>query len=108
MAPAASLLAVLPLSVVEIVADFALERYAHRGSQGALLLGVFGYVAMAWLLVRSMAGGAGILLINNLWDGVSTLLESAAAYLVLGERFERRRQYAGAALIVAGVFLVKP
>jgi multidrug transporter EmrE-like cation transporter len=42
-----------------------------------------------------------------MWDGVSGLFESLAAYYFLGERFEHNNQYLGLGLIILGMFLLK-
>jgi len=47
------------------------------------------------------------LLVNNAWDGMSSLTESLFAYVVLGERFDHWSQYVGLVMIVVGLFLLK-
>ena len=42
-----------------------------------------------------------------MWDGVSGLIESLAAFVVLGDRLEKKSQYLGIILIIAGVVLLK-
>ena len=48
-----------------------------------------------------------VLLVNNAWDGTSSLIESIYAYVILGERFENYYQYFGVVLIVYGLYLLK-
>ena len=36
-----------------------------------------------------------VMYVNGLWDGMSGLLESAAAYIILGERLNKWYQYLG-------------
>lgn len=38
-------------------------------------------------------------MVNNAWDGTSSLLETIFAYVVLGERFDNYLQYLGAGSI---------
>jgi multidrug transporter EmrE-like cation transporter len=42
-----------------------------------------------------------------MWDGISGILESAAAYVVLGDRLEKPMQYVGLVLTFAGIMLMK-
>jgi drug/metabolite transporter (DMT)-like permease len=46
-------------------------------------------------------------MVNNAWDGTSSLIESLFAYFILGERFEHFSQYFGAFAIILGLFLLK-
>jgi drug/metabolite transporter (DMT)-like permease len=48
-----------------------------------------------------------VLLVNGAWDGISTILESVAAYFILGERFDNYLQYIGLIFIVIGLYLLK-
>lgn len=95
----------LCLALVEIVADFGLKIYANTGSWSALNLGSLGYVGVVFFLIRALTGST-ILYVNGMWDALSTLLESAAAFIILGERFEDPLQYVGLALIIAGTFFL--
>lgn len=94
------------LSAVEIGADFALQRYAWLYDPTALLAGIAGYGGVVALIIVALRGGS-LLYVNSVWDGVSALMESAAAMVFLGERFERPSQYAGLAFVIAGLFLLK-
>jgi multidrug transporter EmrE-like cation transporter len=42
-----------------------------------------------------------------MWDGVSAILETAAAFFIFGERMNSWTQYLGLALIIAGIFILK-
>jgi multidrug transporter EmrE-like cation transporter len=42
-----------------------------------------------------------------MWDGVSGLLESLAAYIFLGERLNHWSQYVGLAMITLGLMVLK-
>ncbi len=101
-----SLLRVGILSVLEVFGDFMLKRYATLGSLSSLGLGIMGYVGVVAALIWSFHTG-NVLIINGLWDGMSALIESLAAYFILGDRLESPSQYMGLMLIVVGVFLLK-
>ncbi len=95
------------LSLSEIGADFAMKRYVLYHNPEDLLQGGFGYVFVVLFLLLSLRSAPSILYVNAMWDGLSALLESAAAYILLGERFENPRQYFGVALIVLGLFFLQ-
>ena len=46
-------------------------------------------------------------MVNNAWDGTSSLLESLFADIVLGERFDNYLQYLGIGSIILGLYLLK-
>lgn len=101
------------LSLAEILGDFELEAFAHGKGQDHLYGGLAGYAGVIFMLIRSMqptrnrSEGSTIMKVNLLWDGVSALIESLAAYYILGERFKDDTQYLGALLIIVGLFLIK-
>jgi multidrug transporter EmrE-like cation transporter len=45
--------------------------------------------------------------VNGIWDGASGLLESLAAFIILGDRLDKKSQYIGILFIIVGVVLVK-
>lgn len=101
-----SLQQILALSLTEIIGDVALKEYANDKGVGYLGLGVAGYIAVVILLIINLQGSS-ILLVNNAWDGTSSLIESLYAYFILGERFENYLQYFGVVLILFGLYLLK-
>jgi multidrug transporter EmrE-like cation transporter len=101
-----SLLEVIGLSLVEIIGDYGLKQYANDKGISFLGVGVAGYVAVMYFLVVSLQGST-LLLVNNAWDGISTILESLFAYVILGERFDNYLQYVGMVFIISGLFLLK-
>lgn len=101
-----SLPEILTLSFVEIVGDFALKEYANNGGLMPLAVGIFGYTGVVAMLIVNLQGSS-VLLVNNAWDGTSSLMESIAAYLILGERFDNYLQYFGVIFIALGIYLLK-
>ena len=94
------------LSIVEIYGDFALRFYAQTSNLIWLLHGLVGYAGVVWLLIVSFKF-KNVLYVNGMWDGISGLLESIAAYFILGDRLEKPSQYTGIILIIVGVVLLK-
>jgi len=94
------------LSVVEIFGDFNLRWYAQSNQFSYLVYGIFGYIGVIYYLVKSLRTD-NVLYVNGMWDGVSGIVESMAAYLVLGDRLEKPMQYIGLLMVSAGIYLLK-
>jgi multidrug transporter EmrE-like cation transporter len=101
-----SFVEIVGLSLIEIVGDFALKQYANGGTIIHLIVGIFGYIGVVIMLIISLHDST-VLLVNAGWDGTSALLESLAAYLILGERFTDNTQYFGVGFIIVGLYLLK-
>jgi len=97
---------ILCLSAVEIIGDVSLKEYANDKGEIFLLIGILGYVGVVIFLILNLQGST-LLIVNNAWDGTSSLIESLFAYFILGERFEHYSQYLGAFAIILGLFLLK-
>lgn len=98
---------IFALSAIEIVGDFSLKAYANdEGGLEMLALGILGYVGVVIMLIVSLQDST-VLIVNGAWDGISTIIESIAAYVVLGERFDNYMQYVGLVVIVIGLYLLK-
>lgn len=97
---------VLTLSAVEIFADFQLRWYAQTSSLQYLWAGLAGYAGVVYFLIKSLRMD-NVLYVNGLWDGLSGLIESLAAYYFLGDRLKSSQQYVGLVMVVAGVALMK-
>lgn len=94
------------LSIVEIYGDFALRFYAQTNNTAYLAHGIAGYVGVVYCLIQSLRL-KNVLYVNGMWDGISGILESAAAYVFLGDRLNKPTEYLGLALTVVGIFLLK-
>jgi multidrug transporter EmrE-like cation transporter len=101
-----SLAQITALSAIEILGDFSLKNYANDKGILYLFTGIVGYIGVVIFLIVSLQGSS-VILVNTAWDGISTLLEGFAAYVVLGERLNNYFQYVGFFLIVIGLFLLK-
>lgn len=94
------------LSFAEIIGDFAYANYANTGLLSSFGIGTFGYIGVIYYLIKSLKGST-ILYVNGMWDGISALLESIAAFIFLGERFKKLEQYIGIGMIILGLLLLK-
>jgi len=96
---------ILLLSLVEIYGDFELKKYATTELMSHLYKGLLGYAGVVYFLIKSLRDG-NVMYINGMWDGVSGVLESVAAYIILGERLTNYYQYIGLVMICGGIFLL--
>lgn len=94
------------LCIVEIFGDFSLQKYVDTNNFIDLSQGIGWYGAVVFFLIKSLRG-SNILYVNGMWDGISGLLESLAAYFYLGQRFENPLQYIGLGFIIIGIVLLK-
>ena len=101
-----SLPQILGLTITEILGDVALKQYANDKGEMYLGIGILGYIGVIILLIINLQGST-ILMVNNAWDGTSSLIESLYAYIVLCERFDNYLQYVGVFSIILGLYLLK-
>lgn len=101
-----SLTDIVLLSAVEIFGDFNLRWYAETDKPVYLGAGILGYAGVVYWLVVSLKS-YNVLYVNGMWDGISGLIESVAAYVVLGDRFDKPHNYIGLLLVILGIFLMK-
>lgn len=94
------------LILTEIVGDFGFQKFANDGGITPFAVGVGGYVGVVYFLIRSLQGSQ-ILLVNAVWDGLSALLETIAAMVILGEYFDDPWKYVGIGMIILGLFFLK-
>lgn len=93
-------------AAIEIFADFNLRWYAQTDLVKYLYTGIAGYVGVVYFLIRSLRSD-NLLFVNSVWDGLSSLIESLAAYVLLGDRLKTPQQYVGLVMTIVGVLLLK-
>ena len=103
-----SLLDLTILSLAEIIGDFGFKNVARVGfdSVKGWIAGIGGYIGVIYYLIRSLRVG-NVTYVNGMWDGISAILETAAAFFIFGERLNNPTQYIGLALIIGGIFALK-
>lgn len=94
------------MSLAEIIGDFGFKNVARTGSLTGWAGGITGYIGVIYYLIRSLRVG-NVMYVNGMWDGVSAILETAAAYILFGERLNSWKQYLGLILIIIGLFSLK-
>jgi hypothetical protein len=100
-----SLSGIVAISIAEIFGDFSYKDFARGGKTIDFVKGSAGYIAVVYFLIKLLKSG-NVLYVNGMWDGVSALLESIAAYLILGEKLNKPSQYIGLGVIILGIFIL--
>jgi multidrug transporter EmrE-like cation transporter len=94
------------MSLTEIIGDFGFKNVARTGSLTGWATGLGGYAGVIFYLIRSLRVG-NVTYVNGMWDGISAILETAAAFFLFGERLNSWKQYLGLGLIIMGLFALK-
>jgi len=94
------------LSLAEIVGDFGFKGVARQGGLANWTAGITGYLGVVYFLIRNLRL-ANVTYVNGMWDGVSAVLETLAAYFIFGERMNTPTQYLGLALVIGGIYFLK-
>ena len=97
---------IIPLVLTEIIGDFGYKVFANKGGILPLATGTIGYIGVIYYLIRSLQGST-ILVFNAAWDGISSVIESIAAFVFLGERFTNYSEFIGIIFILFGLVLMK-
>jgi multidrug transporter EmrE-like cation transporter len=97
---------ILLLSIAEIIGDFGFKFFADGGGIIPFVVGIIGYIGVIIYLIISLQHSS-IMMVNGAWDGMSGLLESAAGFIFLGERFNDPLQYGGLIVIAFGLYLLR-
>lgn len=97
---------VLMATLAEIVGDFGYKEFARQGTTHGFLQGSLGYVGVIYFLIQSLKKG-NILFVNGMWDGISGILETLAAYFILGERFVNPMQWVAVVIISVGLVMLR-
>jgi multidrug transporter EmrE-like cation transporter len=101
-----SLLDLTALSITEIIGDFGFKAFAKTGGAMNFGQGMIGYVGVVYCLIKSFKVG-NVIYVNGMWDGISTVLETIAAYLILGDRLNTKTQWIGLGMLIVGIIMVR-
>ena len=91
------------VSLSEYIGDSNFKLYARSGQLNHLGMGLVAYAVMISFLIKSLAR-SNLIYTNGMWDGVSALLTTILAFLLLGERLNSIQQWIGLAMIIGGIF----
>ena len=97
---------VLLMSFSEIFANSNLQKFAGNQVLIHLILGILGYAAVLFFLIRSFGHG-NMLWVTTMWEGMIIVLSAVYAFFWLGERFDHWIQYLGLFLAFAAMCCVQ-
>ena len=97
---------IVALSLAEVLGDFGFKGVARQGGITNWTAGITGYIGVVYFLIRNLKV-ANVTYVNGMWDGVSAIIETIAAYVIFGERLNTVSQYLGLALIIGGIYFLK-
>ena len=101
-----SFLYIVILSAIEIFGDFSLRWYTQTNKLEWLFSGLAGYGGVIFFLIQAFRT-KNVLYVNGMWDTVSSVFESIASFVILGDRLEKPSQYIGLVLTIVGGYLLK-
>ena len=97
-------LLIILLSFIEYIGDSNFKLHArHNTKYKNLIIGCIAYIVLVSLLIYILQY-TNVIYVNNMWDGISALIESLLAFILLKERLSNPTQYIGMGLIIAGIF----
>lgn len=100
-----SIKTILLLSLAEVFGDFEFKAYARTNETSHLIGGIVGYIGVMYFLVQALKS-ANVLYVNGMWDGISAIIESVLALILLRETLRSPIQYMGLGVIVIGIFML--
>jgi multidrug transporter EmrE-like cation transporter len=101
-----TLINVVGITASQIFGDFGFKDFVVDQSTIGLFRGAIGYIGVIFFLLKNLAAN-NILWVNGMWSGSTLIFETAAAFFLLGERFEHPWQYVALLLIIVGVVGLK-
>ena len=97
---------ILPMVLTEIVGDIGYKKFAEEGGIKHFVAGTLGYIGVIYFLIRSLQGTE-VIIVNAIWDGLSTLIETIAAMIILGERLHDPYSITGIIFVIVGIILMR-
>jgi len=96
-------LLIILVSIVEYIGDSNFKFYTQTDKKLNLIIGIIAYAIMIPVLIVILRK-TNIMYMNGLWDGVSVVIESLLAIIILHESLSNRTQYIGLLFIIIGIF----
>jgi multidrug transporter EmrE-like cation transporter len=93
------------MSFVEFIGNMSFKTYARSNELNYLIIGAVAYFLMVKLLIETLRT-SNLMYANGMWDGVSTILETVLAFILLRETLSNGYQWSGLGFIIVGTFLL--
>ena len=95
-------LCILIASLIEFVGDANFKVFARTGRWSNLTMGLVVYLAMIAIIIHVLRS-TNVMFTNLAWDGMSALIETILAFILLHETLSNGIQWAGGVLIIFGL-----
>jgi len=99
------ILTIIILSFFEFIGDSNFKFFARTNHKQHLYIGLVAYMVMIFLLISSLKRG-NIIFTNGMWDGISAIVTTVAAFVLFKERLSNAFQWGGLVLIIVGCVLL--
>ena len=98
-------LLIVLISIIEYIGDSNFKIYARTDKIYNLLIGLIAYVIMIIFLIYVLKN-VNVIYVNGMWDGISAIIGTLLAILILHETLSNYIQYLGLAFIIIGIFVL--
>ena len=93
------------LSLVEFGGDANFRIYDKKKQIQNLIIGILFYILLVKILIESLKRN-NVILTNGMWDGLSALIGTVLAIVLLHEKFTHWTQWVGIFLVISGITLL--
>ncbi len=98
------ILLIIIISIIEYIGDSNFKFYARDNTNySSLIIGSIAYIIVVTILIFALKY-TNVIYVNGMWDGLSAIIESTLAFILLKERLVNPYQYTGLLLIILGIF----
>ena len=99
------ILTIILLSFFEFIGDTNFKFFARTNHKHNLYIGLIAYVVMIFCLVSALKRG-NVMFTNGIWEGISAIITTVAAFVLFKERLSNKFQWVGLVLIIIGCILL--
>ena len=96
-------LLIIFVSLIEFIGDSNFKFYARSAKKNNLIIGIIAYAIMIVFIILILKK-TNVMYMNGMWDGISAVIESLLAFILLHETLSNRFQYLGLIFIIFGIF----
>ncbi len=93
------------VSIIEYIGDSNFKYYARSENEIYLIGGILAYILMVKILIDILKM-TNVIYMNGMWDGISALIETILAIIILRESLNTKYQYIGLGLIIIGIIFL--
>jgi len=98
-------LLIVIISVIEYVGDSNFKLYARSDNTYNMSIGIIAYLIMIFFLIYVLKN-VNVIYVNGIWDGISAIVGTLFAILILHETLSNNIQYLGLVFIIMGIIVL--